>query len=226
MACLLVGCGAAFAVTETLKTAPSPVSRTLVTKVFSPVCRCATSRARIRFALRTADRLTLDLVDRSGRVVATVVDGRRVAKGLHVFFWNGRDAAGRVLPDGSYQPRVVLEDADRDLVLPNPIRIDTVAPRIVLVSVAPRVAEIRGGRASVRVAYRVNEPARALLYVDGRRQVRTLRVRLRDSLVWYGRIDGAPPRPGVYRLRLRAQDLAGNVGRATRIVRVRLRAGP
>ena len=226
MVFLLAGCAAAFAVTETLKTTPSPVSRTLVTKVFSPVCRCSTDRARIRFALRTADRLTLDLIDRNGRIVSTVVNGRRVGKGLHEFSWSGRDAAHRVLPDGSYRPRVTLQDADRVFVLPNPIRIDTVAPHIAFVSVTPRVLQLRGGRGSVVVAYRVNEPARALLYVDERRQVRTLRARLRDTLRWYGRIDGAPPKAGVYKLRLRAEDLAGNVGRATRFIRVRVKVGP
>lgn len=225
MVCLLAGCAVAFAVTETLKTTPSPVSRTLVTKVFSPVCRCSTDRAGIRFALRTADRLTLDLVDRNGRIVSTVVNGRRVGKGLHVFLWSGRDAAHRVLPDGSYRPRVELQDADRAFVLPNPIRIDTVAPRIAFVSVTPRVLKLPGG-GGVRVAYRVNEAAHALLYVDGRRQVRTLRVRLRDELRWYGRLGGTPPKAGVYKLQLRAEDLAGNVGRATRIVRVRVKVGP
>ena len=59
---LLGGTAAAFAVTEHLKLVRSPILSTQVdNKVFSPVCRCSTEKARIHFRLRQADRVTLSI---------------------------------------------------------------------------------------------------------------------------------------------------------------------
>src|SRR5439155_23276840 len=83
---LLSATATAFVVTEGLKLTPSPIRSTEVdNKTFSPVCRCPTSVARIRFRLRKADRMTLAIVDGEGRVVRTLVDGRRLNHGLHHF---------------------------------------------------------------------------------------------------------------------------------------------
>ena len=60
---LLAATATAFALTEGLKLEPSPILGTRVDKVFSPVCRCESARARISFRLREADRLDIALVD-------------------------------------------------------------------------------------------------------------------------------------------------------------------
>ena len=62
VAALLVATALAFAYTEQLKLTPSPIIRTTVTKVFSPVCRCETGTASVAFSLRTADRVEIDIV--------------------------------------------------------------------------------------------------------------------------------------------------------------------
>jgi hypothetical protein len=212
---LLAATAAAFAVTEGLKLEPSPVNGTEVDKVFSPVCACGTKVAHISFRLRKADGVTLVIVDRGGGVVRRLVGGRRFSRGRHGFTWNGRDDAGTVVADGSYQPRVHLASAHRTIVLPNPIRVDTKPPSAKL-TIKRRV--FTPGRTRIEAFYRVSEPAHAILYANGRRVVGPSRFSRRsDKLDWFAK--GA--RAGRYRLTLRAVDLAGNVGPATRPIVVR-----
>jgi FlgD Ig-like domain len=167
---LLAGTAAAFAYTETLKSTKSPLFGTRVTKVFSPACRCPSRRAQIAFGLRRSDHLTLEIEGRGKRIVRVLVDDRATKPGRHRFVWDGRLDDGRRAPDGDYRPRVDLADADRVIRLPDPIRIDTKRPAIAPVSVriGPRVVTVR---------YRVDKPARGLLYVGGTRVVLTYRRR-------------------------------------------------
>ncbi|HWQ24157.1 MAG TPA: FlgD immunoglobulin-like domain containing protein [Gaiellaceae bacterium] len=222
---LLGATAAAFAVTERLKLERSPVTGTRVDKVFSPVCECARDVAVISFRLRKPAAVTVDVLDADGRRVRTLVRGRRERPGRVSYTWDGRDDAERVVPEGRYRPRVTLAEHGRTIVLPNPIRVDTTAPRIRIVRVFPRVfsPDGDGRRDRVTVRYQVDEPARAMLLVDGRRRALG---KLRPDggrLVWFGRIGGRPARPGLYELRLRASDRAGNRSPRTRAVLVRVR---
>ena len=205
---LIAGTAAAFAVTETLKTSPSPILRTRVSKTFSPVCRCATSVASIAFELRRTDRLTIAIQDAGGRTVRVLFSSRRTAAGLHAWGWNGRTDAGGRAPDGLYRPRVELDDADRVVVLPNRIRLDTTPPEVTVVG-RPRVA----APGALIVHYTLSEPARGLLAVGGKRVVRTHRVLLDTTL----RVAPSTLRAvGATRgaVTLAAEDLAGNVSAA------------
>jgi hypothetical protein len=96
------------------------------------------------------------------------------------------------------------------------MRVDTAAPAIALVSVAPRLfSPDRDGRADrIIVSYRTSEPAHGILLVDGARAVFTRRQLQRSSLDWNGRVHGKLLRPGVHRLRLAAEDRAGNLSLA------------
>ena len=67
VAALLIATGLAFVVTERLKLTPSPILRTEVTKIFSPVCECETDVATIGFHLRERDTVDLYIIDGSGR---------------------------------------------------------------------------------------------------------------------------------------------------------------
>lgn len=232
MLALLGGTAVAFALTEGLKLEHSPISRTRVDKVFSPVCHCPTRVARIAFRLRDPDTLTVAIVDAGSKVVRTLLDRRSFNRGLHGFSWNGRGDDGAILPDGAYRPRLRLGRGRRTIVLPNPIRLDTRPPHVRILSVGPRTFSPDGdGRADgVVVRYRLDEPARALLLVDGVQRVRTLRVRVLDRLEWFGKDGGRTLPPGTYRLALAAEDLAGNRSRPTPARPVLLRyialAGP
>jgi hypothetical protein len=213
---LLGGTAAAFAVTQGLKIEPSPILAPHIDKVFSPVCDCDTRLAGIQFKLRKPDRVRLDIVDGDGDVVRELVPGRRLRIGTVTYTWNGRDDQGRFVDEGVYKPRVHLADQHRTIDLPNEMRVDTTAPKIALVSVAPRSfsPDGDGRRDRVVVAYTTSEPAHGVLLVDGARVVFTRKQQERSSLDWNGRFHGKVVPPGVHRLQLAAQDRAGNLSDA------------
>jgi hypothetical protein len=80
-----------------------------------------------------------------------------------------------------------------------------------------------GNRDRVTADYRINERAIALMLVNGRQRVRSKFRRVEGRLVWFGRVNGRVVRPGIYELRLRAVDRAGNRSVRTRAVPVRVR---
>lgn len=218
VAALLVATAAAFAYTERLKLTPSPILGTIVpTKVFSPICECPTDTAQIAFRLRRRDRVTATMVDENDHVVRTLVTEQPESRGSVTLYWDGRDDLGQVVPDGSYRPRVKLSLNRRTIVLPNPIRVDTTAPRVELLEITPRRFSPDGdGRADrVLVGYRVDEPARGILYVDGRQRVITYRKPREGTIVWNGKTDGRVLPVGVYHLSVDARDPAGNLGTRT-----------
>jgi hypothetical protein len=213
-----VATATAFAVTQRLKLEPSPISRTRVSDAFSPVCRCASKVANIQFSLRRAD--SLRIVVRVGTGEVTVAEGPFARGDVHVR-WDGRDASGEIVPDGIYYPFVDLQRAGRTIDLPNPIRVDTIKPTIKFTSLTPRA--FRPGTEKLKVTYTVSEHAHALLFVDGRRRVFTYGTRLRGKLQWYGMVQGRAIRPGRHKLKLVAEDLAGNRSTPTPVVVVRAR---
>jgi hypothetical protein len=215
---LIVATATAFAVTQRLKLEPSPISQTRVSDVFSPVCRCASKAASIEFSLRRADDVRIAVRTGSGEV--TVAEGSFAQGDVHVR-WDGRDASGELVPDGTYYPFVQLKRAGRTIDLPNPIRVDTIRPSIKFTSLRPRL--FRPGAEKLRVTYRVSEHAHALLFVDGRRRVFTASTRLRGRLQWYGKVRGHLIRPGRHKVKLVAEDLAGNRSAPTPWVVVRVR---
>ena len=216
---------AAFAVTERLKLERSPVTGTRVDRVFSPVCECARAVAVISIVLRRRETVTLDILDRDGRSIRTIVRKRPEPAGRVSYTWDGRDNLERVVPEGIYRPRVQLERNGRTIVLPNPMRVDTTAPAISLVRVFPRVfsPDSDGVRDRVTASYRVDERARAVMLVDGRQRVQSKFRQLEGRLVWFGRVNGRVVPPGSYEIRLRAVDRAGNRSVRTRAVPVRVR---
>ncbi|HZO48557.1 MAG TPA: FlgD immunoglobulin-like domain containing protein [Gaiellaceae bacterium] len=227
VAVLLVATAAAFAYTERLKLTPSPIlgTRVLQGKVFSPTCECTTDAARFTFRLRRRDRVTVTIVDGGGDVVRTLVTDQPRPRGGVRIVWDGYDDLGRVVPDGSYRPRVKLALNRRTIVLPNPLRVDTTPPRVELRGVRPRVFSPDGDNRADRVVvgYRVDERARVALYVDGRRAVRKKGTKTEGTIDWFGRVQGRRVDRGAHALSLVARDVAGNLGEATPAAQVVLR---
>jgi hypothetical protein len=188
-------------VTQRLKLEPSPISQTHVDKVFSPVCRCATDVAHIDFSIRRTERLRIWIRMPAGPVTLAnkvFTDGR-----VHVR-WDGRDATGAVVPDGTYFAAVRLQAGRRTIDLPNPIQVDTVKPTVRLLGV-----QHDGGK--TLFYYGASEPAHGLLYVNGRRRVRTYAARKRGRVPYY------KPLSARRKLALGAQDVAGNLSRLVAI---------
>jgi hypothetical protein len=216
---LLAATATAFALTEGLKLEPSPVLGTQVDEVFSPICACDKARAKISFRLRDADRIDVAVLNGAGEVVGTPVRGRRFPRGRVVIYWNGLDGAGEPLPEGDYRPRVHLRGERRTIVLPNPIELDVTPPAIESSTAVRRIFSPDGdGRADrLTIRYRLSEPARGLLFVDGKKRVETRFPRESDTLAWFGRVGGRVVRPGAYALALQARDPAGNLGEPMRL---------
>jgi FlgD Ig-like domain len=222
---LLGASAAAFAVTERLKLERSPITGTRVDRVFSPVCECARDIAQISFILRRPGSVTLDLLDSDGDRVRRLVRDREEPRGRLSYTWDGRNDSDRIVEDGVYRPRVLLEEHGRTIVLPNPIRVDTKAPRIRLTRVTPRVFSPDGDGRKDRLAarYEIDELARPMMLVDGLRRVLGKFRSTEGRLVWFGLVDGRPVPPGMYEIRLRAFDRAGNRSSSRRVVPVLVR---
>ena len=193
VAALLVATALAFVYTEKLKLTLSPILGTKVDKVLSPVCDCETDTAAISFRLRNRDRITVDVIDKNGDTVRTLVRNDPTPRGRTTLHWDGRAQNGEVVPEGSYKPRVHLVGQHRTIVLPNPMRVDVTPPHIRLVSLAPRVFSPDGDGRKERIIarYVIDEPAQALLYVDGIQRVRKRGQQEKGRIEWFGKVDGA-----------------------------------
>jgi hypothetical protein len=222
---LLGGTAAAFGVTQGLKLERSPVLSPHITKTFSPVCECDRENALVNFKLRKGDVVTLEIVDEGDEVVRTLFERRRFGAVRLEAGWDGRDDAGRRVPDGDYRPRVRLADAHRTIVFPNEIRVDTQKPRIERFSVSRRVLSPDGdGRADgVSISYRLSERGRVRLLVNGKLRARKRGQAETGAVQWYGRFRGRAVRPRTYRLELVAVDDAGNRSRRVFAGSVRVR---
>ena len=221
---LLAATAAAFALTQGLKLQKSPIFGTDVDTVFSPVCGCEKATAEIAFRLRGPDRLDVSIVQ-DGEVVRTIEQGRSYAKGPVSIEWDGRDDAGRVLPEGEYQPRVRVRGEHQTITLPNPIRIDVTPPVVQDVSIRPQVFSPDGDRRRDRltVRYRLNEDGVGELHVDGERRVRTRFARTAETIRWNGKARGRPLPAGTYAVEIVAEDRAGNRSARTGGGRVAIR---
>ena len=216
---LLAATAGAFALTEGKKLQKTPITRTGVGKLFSPVCECPTDHVGIRFRLRTADRLTVTIRDGDGHTVATLVRGKPYRRGWVRLRWSGVQASGIAVPDGSYRPAVHLARAHRTIVLPNPIEVDTVAPTVVGAQPKPLLLSPDGdGRGDVlSVRYRLNEKAHGVLFVDRKRRVYSKFARTVDRIQFFGKVRGKPLATGPHPLTFAAQDPAGNLSKPQRI---------
>ncbi len=224
VAALLVATGVAFLHTESLKLETSPIRQTRVTKLFSPVCRCDSSKARVAFRLAQPDVLSVTIADRSGRDVRRLVT-EKGGSGRVAFLWNGKDDAGKVVPDGIYRARVRLDLVEKTFDLPNLIQVDTKRPVIKVVSVRPRVFSPDGDRRAdgIAVRYTVSKRARAVLYVDGVRRVVGASLKPSGELRWYGKVGAKALPAGRHELTLGAVDLAGNSSRPVAAGQIRIR---
>jgi flagellar hook capping protein FlgD len=220
----LLGCtAAAFAVTEQLKLERNPITHTAVDRWVAPDS-LSHSNASIGFVLRKPDRLTVALVDANGDVVRTLAHSLPARRGAQQFTWNGRDDANRVVPDGAYRPRVHLAHEHRTILLPNRIRMDATPPLVRRLSVAPRRFSPNGDFRDerIQIRYRTSEPARVILYVDGEQRPTKKQYLTSGRLEWGGKA-ASRLAAGPHRLRLRAYDLATNLGPPSRALTVFVR---
>jgi hypothetical protein len=188
------------------------------------------------YLLHRADDVDLYVVNRDGAIVRTVASGRHMRIGVRtpdgVFQWDGRTDAGTVAPDGMYYFRLALRRQGRTVPLRRqpeatddlgvPVIVRTVAPRPVVLDVAPALIPVRGHQ--VRIHYRGNTYFNGVIRIyrtdaaGGARLVQSIPARDGARAAWDGRIAGAPAPAGTYLVGFDAIDPACNVGHFPRSV--------
>ena len=217
---LLAATAVAFAITERAKLERSPIYGTKPPPhEFSPK-GTAVPAAAFSFRIRSRERVEVWMENASGTRVRTLLEPRTFKAGSRVnLLWDGLDDGGVLVPDGDYKPVVKLERSHRTIVLPNTVRLDTVPPKIVVRHPQYPILSPDGDHHGdvFRVAYRVDEPAHGILYVDRVRVAFTNSQKLTGILVWNGKLKKGgvwrPARTGRYVLSVAAQDRAGNTSK-------------
>jgi hypothetical protein len=221
---LLIATAAAFAITERLKLVKSPVTGTLISKVFSPTCGCARGKANISIKLRRGDSVTIEILDSKLRSVRLLVGSQPVPRGRSVFRWDGRTNFGERASEGVYRVQIHLERQHRTILFPNRIVLDISPPQVLDAHPSRTQFSPDGDQLgdTVSIRYRLSKQAAALIYLGDRRIIRSHSHKPEGSVIWTGHLDGAVLKPGTYTLTVGAVDLAGNVTPAADRVRVRV----
>jgi hypothetical protein len=219
---------AAFFVAQRLKNAPSVVQQFNATYVFSPNRDGRKDRAHVTFKVKKADDVTVELVNRDGDPVRTLMDDRRLAAYAPIkpsLSWDGTDDGGKAVPDGRYRVRITLRHLGRSVIPQRSLLKDTKPPQPKVLSIGPTkvygpelLPEPGGGKAEVHFGpalgakhalihvFRTGPGAPRAVLTDALREGQT-------EWDWNG-TNGAGRRvsPGTYLVVPEWRDSAGNVG--------------
>jgi flagellar hook assembly protein FlgD len=141
----------------------------------------------LSFSLAASVPVRID-VQRDGAVVATLSDGTR-GPGAQVLDWDGKDAAGMPLPDGSYRLVATVTDALGSVPIALPVTVDSTPPTLMLVD-------------PTTLRFTLSEPATVTLLVNGATVLKTEPA---------GAFHVPAPKAGVSTVSAQARDAAGNV---------------
>ena len=222
---------AAFFVTQHLKVttpliqgSPRPVPGVINPVHAVPCLGRNTGSTTISFYLQhRSDDVDVYVVNSDGTIVHTVASGRHMRKDVRnpdgVFHWDGSLADGQVAPDGTYYFRVALLHQGRTIDLTSvPVKVKTVPPRPVILSVSPSVIQSGSSGVSVTIRYAGNENRLATVLIyrldepGGPRLVKSF-LTGGNTAVWDGRIRQRPAPAGTYLVGLEVTDAACNTGR-------------
>jgi flagellar hook assembly protein FlgD len=226
-AVLVLATTAAFFLTQRLKQEEPTVLRFVVDRrALSPDGDGVGDRVRAGFDLSEAAEVSFAIIDDEGTEVRRLASDRELrGDRSYRFAWNGRDDAGRRLPDGRYRMRVVRAREGRVLDSLTQITIDTVPPRVRIVSAEPGVIApgLPGAEGEVRVRYagpRNASPVFTVYRTDDAEEPRVVRRFRGDgsrSGVWDGSTRDERNAPeGSYAIVADVRDPAGNLTRAPR----------
>lgn len=202
-------------------TPPPIVTRFQATALFSPNDDGRRDGARINIRLHEPSRVTLEILKDGEPVVALLEDIPR-ERGFFSTRWDGTDALGRPLPDGTYAIKLRARSGDKQFNTTRNIVIDTTAPRPAeMTVVSGTLAD--AGPGECRLTYSSRDPASLVLEArrpNGTEPVRRLGARpIRPGTpirwIWNGGdATGTPVAPGLYVISAAISDAARN--RATR----------
>lgn len=113
----------AFVRTQMLKQEEVPVAGIDFDKTVSPGCGCPDRKATLSFVIRRAQPLTATMVTEEDEPVRTLLDAALRASGRETIAWDGRDDAGRIVPEGEYRLELDLAVPDRTVVIPTTVNV-------------------------------------------------------------------------------------------------------
>ena len=121
---------AAFFVAQRLKSEPPVIDVRRLTTFVSPNGDGRRDVSNISITIKKADDATIDVVTADGDRVRRLADAvaMRPHRPLRLR-WDGRDDAGRRVPDGRYRLRVALHKEGRSAIVQKTINVDTRPPR-------------------------------------------------------------------------------------------------
>jgi flagellar hook assembly protein FlgD len=223
-AALVIATFGAFFAAQRLKHAPTVIQSFKANRVFSPNSDGRFDRLNVSFLLKEADDVTVDIVDHNGDEVRTIADDRPLEayRKIPTLKWDGRDEAGRRVPDGLYRARITLRRQGRSIVVPRAFRLDTEPPSPAVFAMGPEKGpgpELLPRPGGGPVTAHVRAPGRrveVLLFKTAPRKPRlVLSEQLAEGVTkwqWDGRRVGRAVSPGAYLVVVRCRDKAGNVG--------------
>lgn len=216
---LLVGTAVAFAWTERLKLERAPIAPQGFDNHVAPGCGCPQETAGLRLLLRSSERLDIVVVNDQGEAVRTLAEDLERRPGLIELEWDGRDEAGRIVPDGPYRLRIRLERARRTLLTPTHVQVDTTPPEVGIVE-APDTT--LSGESGIVLRYRSSERGTPILLVDGEVAERGRRVKNSgtSTLRWDSRLGATAIPAGLHEVAVAVEDVAGNRSEPTESVTI------
>ncbi|MDX6664403.1 MAG: hypothetical protein QOG68_609, partial [Solirubrobacteraceae bacterium] len=217
----------AFFVAQRLKHTPTVLQQVHGPLVFSPNGDGRNDTLPISFEIKSADAISVDVLDANDNEVATLATDRAI--GAHqqtIVRWNGRFETGGHAPDGIYRVRVSLREEGRTVVIRHRYRLDATPPRPRVVAVDPAAATGPAllpnqlGQVRIHTGPTGAEPSVAIFKTSGATPSLAARLQLSDRVAtWDGRINGKPADPGTYVAVAQWRDRAGNLGSSVPIDR-------
>jgi hypothetical protein len=217
---------AAFFVAQRLKNAPSVVQQFNATYVFSPNGDGRFDRAHVTFKVKKADDVTVEMIDKDGDPVKTLMDDRHLGAYAPIkpsLSWDGTGDDGKVVPDGRYRVRITLRHLGRSVIPQRSLLKDTTPPQPKVLSIGPETAygpELLpepGGKAAEVHFLPAQRKAEVMVFrtaPGAPKPVRTVALKQgAEEWDWDGANDaGRRVSPGTYLVVLQWRDPAGNVG--------------
>jgi hypothetical protein len=153
----------AFFAAQRLKHTDPLVYSVNVKRYISPNGDGLREKGRVRFRTKKADYVTVEVVDRTGAVVRTLLDDEKLAAGPHTFPWNGRYRGstdvngdkhrGEPVSDGAYRVRITMRNNGRTFVPDQFFVVDTTAPALSATVTGGHTISILQERKQVNVTF-------------------------------------------------------------------------
>lgn len=136
---LLLSTFLGFFAAQRLKHSDSLVYAVNFDRYISPDGDGAFESGNVRFSTKRPDRVSVEVIDRTGRTVRVLADDRWLPAGRHTFRWdgrypptreNGRKRRGEAVADGYYRVRISLRNRGRSFVPGRYFIVDTEPPAV------------------------------------------------------------------------------------------------